>query len=430
MKPNPPESWAVARVLAGAEVTSVADTLRPPWEAVVALLAGLPSEYRQPAWETFLAGQEDADAIVEAVARADPADDPPEADATDESEPGPRYVLTCMADVVPRPVDWLWHERVPRGMLTLFAGDPKLGKSFVTVQMAADVSRGAPLPHDPTAPDGPGSVLIMSAEDDQARTIRPRLDSAGADVSRVHHLTSVILSGGREALPSLRTDMEIIEEAAVRLKDCRLIVIDPVSAFLNGADDHKNGDLRGLLSPLKALAERTDAAVVLISHLNKGNASNGKYRVSGSIAYVGACRANFLFAKDPDDPEGRRVLMLPNGCNLAAEPPALAYRVNVGPDGARVEWEADAIPMSADDVLRAEAAGGDARAEQADALSWLRAELAAGPMPVKDVFKSGKEAAFTENAIRKAAAAARVRKRKDGFGPGAPWLWSLPESSA
>jgi hypothetical protein len=221
--------------------------------------------------------------------------------------------------------------------------------------------------------------------------------------------------------------MGLIEEVAGRLEDCRLIIVDPVSAFLDGADDHRNAELRGLLSPLKAVAERSGAAVVLVSHLNKGAGSNGKYRVAGSIAYVGACRANFLFAKDPDDPEGRRVLLLPNGCNLAAEPPALAYRVAAGPDGPRVEWESDPIFLSADDVLRAESAGGDARAEQDSLVAWLRDELAAGPIAANDLFKAGREAGFTKSAIRKAASAARVRKKKVGFGRDGCWMWSLPE---
>jgi hypothetical protein len=206
-------------------------------------------------------------------------------------------------------------------------------------------------------------------------------------------------------------------------------VVDPVSAFLDGADDHRNAELRGLLSPLKSLAERTGAAVVLVSHLNKSANGNAKYRVAGSIAYVGACRSNFLFARDPDDPEGRRVLMLANGCNLAAEPPTLAYRIDATPDGPRVEWERDPIDVTAEDVLRAGAAAGDARAEEADAAAWLRDELADGPRAVAELFRDGRAAGFTDRAIRRAASAEGVRKRKDGFGKGAPWLWSLPESA-
>src|SRR5262249_6783705 len=151
--------------------------------------------------------------------------------------------------------------------LTTFSGDPKLGKSFVTLSIAAAVSRGAPLPDD-DPPDRPGSVILLSAEDDPARTIVPRLCAAGADLTRIHILESIIqpglAAGDRpgvlptvERLPSLLDhDLAVIEARAARLSDCRLIVVDPVSAYLGGKDDHRNAELRGVLSPLKAMAQR------------------------------------------------------------------------------------------------------------------------------------------------------------------------------
>ena len=111
-----------------------------------------------------------------------------------------------------------------------------------------------------------------------------------------------------------------------------------------------------MLSPLKRLAERLGIAVLLVSHTNKAGGPNGKYRVQGSIAYVGACRANFLFVKDRDDPTGRRVLMLDNGCNLAPTVPTLAYRIEDRGDGPRVEWETEADPITTEEALAAESA--------------------------------------------------------------------------
>ncbi len=233
--------------------------------------------------------------------------------------PGRRARLTCAVDLKPCAVEWLWSGRVPLGMITMFAGDPKLGKSYVTLAMAAALSRGLPLPMS-DRPDRPGSTILMSAEDDPARTIVPRLVAGGADLTKIHILESVILANGSEALPSLRADIDAITAAAARLGDCRLIVIDPVSAYLKGVDDNRNAALRGVLTPLNRLAERLGAAVVLVSHLTKAGSANRKHRVLGSIAYVGACRANHLFVADPDDPTGRRVLMLDNGGNVA--PPA------------------------------------------------------------------------------------------------------------
>ena len=93
---------------------------------------------------------------------------------------------------------------------------------------------------------------------------------------------------------------------------------------------------------------------MLVSHTNKAGGPNGKYRVQGSIAYVGACRANFLFLKDRQDQTGRRVLMLDSGCTLAPTLPTLAYRIEDRGDGPTVEWEAEPVPITTEEALAAE----------------------------------------------------------------------------
>ena len=279
-------------------------------------------------------------------------------------------------------------------------------------------------------PRDPASVIIMSAEDDVARMIVPRLRSDGASLDKVHILESVILDDGKEALPSLRTDLDRLEEAAASLGDCKLIIIDPITAYLVGIDDHRNADLRGVLSPLKRLAERLGIAVVLVSHTNKAGGPNGKYRVQGSIAYVGACRANFLFIKDREDPSGGRVLMLDNGCNLAPTVPTLVYRIMDGDEGPRVEWEAEPIPITTEEALAAES---DVREDQSEAREldrWLRETLADGPVDSKDVFSSCKAAGFSPDQAKRAKKRLRVRSGRDGFGAGSKWMWALPEDTS
>src|SRR5262249_39274892 len=92
-----------------------------------------------------------------------------------------RANVVCVEDVQAEPITWLWPGRIARGKLSLIAGDPGLGKSVLTTALASVVSRGSKWP-DGTACE-PGSVIFLSAEDDLADTIRPRLDAAGADCS-------------------------------------------------------------------------------------------------------------------------------------------------------------------------------------------------------------------------------------------------------
>jgi hypothetical protein len=312
----------------------------------------------------------------------------------------------------------------------MFAGDPKLGKSYVTLAMAAAVSRGEPLPAS-DLPDRPGSAILMSAEDDAARTIVPRLKSAGADLAKVHILESVILADGAETLPSLRADALAIREEARRLGDCRLIIVDPVSAYLKGVDDNRNTALRGVLAPLKGLAQELGAAVVLVSHLTKASTVNGKHRVLGSIAYVGACRANFLFTLDPQDPTGRRVLMIDNGGNVAPPAPALAFVIEDRDSGPRLEWSDGGAAVLVGLGTWAGPGGSLGRSAKVyECARWLSAYLSAGAKCSSDVFRAGAIAGFSRDQLRVGKSHVGAIAHKEHFGRGARWIWQLHATNA
>ena len=154
---------------------------------------------------------------------------------------------------------------MPLGMLSLWAGGAKLGKSYVSLAVwPLCVSQAPGRPHSPVPGGGPAWHSDVG-EDDPARTTIVRLDGAGADLSRVHVLES-IRSWQTDQLPSLRDDAAHLEAAARdRLGDCRLIVIDPISAILGGKDAHHNAEVRRILSPLKAMASGWDSPVVLVT---------------------------------------------------------------------------------------------------------------------------------------------------------------------
>jgi hypothetical protein len=170
---------------------------------------------------------------------------------------------------------------------------------------------------------------------------------------------------------------------------------------------------------------------VLVSHTNKAGGPNGKYRVQGSIAYVGACRANFLFLKDRQDQTGRRVLMLDNGCTLAPTLPTLAYRIEDRGDGPTVEWEAEPVPITTEEALAAESEAGLDQSEAPEVERWLRETLADGPVPAKQVLKSCKDAGFSCDQAKRAKKRLRVRGYKEGFAPDVSrWVWALPENAS
>jgi RecA-family ATPase len=168
-----------------------------------------------------------------------------------------------VADVQAEPIRWLWENRFALGKVNLVCGDPGLGKSILVLTIAAHVSRGRPWPVDHT-PCPLGDVLLVSGEDDLADTVRPRLEAAGADLDRIHMIGLVRSKSGRRGF-CLEKDVArlatLIEAMDGR---CRLVEIDPVSAFLGQVDCHNNADVRALLVGLTEMATRLRIAVVLV----------------------------------------------------------------------------------------------------------------------------------------------------------------------
>jgi len=256
--------------------------------------------------------------------------------------------LVLVAEVDREQIRWLWRDRIPASKVTVLDGDPGVGKSTLTLTIAAKVSTGSPFP-DGARPEV-GDVILLSAEDDIADTIRPRLEAAGADLERCWVLPDVHPEGEPPRPPELPADLFLLEDL-VKSKGAALVVVDPLMAFLAGqVDSHRDQDVRRVLASMAYMAARTGAAVLIVRHLRKG-AGSALDKGSGSIGIIGAARAGMLVAPDPED-DGRRILAMTKS-NLAKMPDALAYRlVNDELCGAaRVVWDG-ASRHTANDLVR------------------------------------------------------------------------------
>jgi putative DNA primase/helicase len=371
-------------------------------------------------------------------------------------------VLTRLADFQPEPVRWLWPGRVPAGNLTLLIGDPGLGKSILTLDLAARVSRGAPLPSldgehvaapvrdaeecefsprrifdRENAPTCAGSVVLLSAEDHVSDTIRPRLVGAGADLARIIALRPIGMhddaagDSSQESF-SLANDLDVLEELVTSLESCRLVVIDPISAYLGGSDSSNNTQMRSLLAPLSDLAARTGVAVLAINHLNKSAQGPAIYRSMGSLALAATARSVLAVVADPYDDE-RRVLVSVKS-NLGAPVDGMRYRIASATAGDAVgqgsfvpvvKWETTAVRMTADELFAAArvSVSGPAIAEAAE---WLKMVLRDGPMPAVELKQLAKIDGIHERTLLRAKQRLGITAHREGFGPGGIWTWQLP----
>jgi len=331
---------------------------------------------------------------------------------------------TRLDTVMPEQVTWLWPGRIPLGKLTVVDGDPGLGKSAMTMDLAARLSAGQPFPDD--TPTEAAGVVLLTAEDGLADTIVPRLQVAGADLSRILSLATLPAGGETERLTTLPDDIPTIEQAIEEV-GARLVIIDPLMAFLGGdVNSYRDQDVRRALTPLAKMAERTSAAVVLVRHLNKSTGGQALYRGGGSIGIIGAVRSGLLVAKDPEDAQ-RRVLASTKS-NLGQPPTAWAYRLEGTENGApRVVWLGES--QHGAEALLTPPSSEEDRTAKDDAKDFLQAALSGGCVEAAKVTQEAGTLGIAGKTLTRAKQALGVQSSRNGFGPGSRISWCLPPTT-
>lgn len=343
--------------------------------------------------------------------------------AEEAPTPPDGVIGVLLSEVVPERVRWLWKSRIALGKLNLVDGDPGTGKSAATTDLAARVSAGKPWP-DGAECEAAG-VVVCSAEDGLSDTIRPRLDAADGDPSKVLALSTVAV-GDAERMISIPEDLPFIE-AAIERVGAALVVIDPLMAFLSAeTNSHRDQDVRRALAPLARLAERTGAAIVIVRHLNKATGGSVLYRGGGSIGIVGAARSGLLIAKHPED-DGRRV-MASIKSNLAPPASSLVFALSEAENGAvRVDWKGESILDAA--ALLSAPTDPEERSVLQEAKDLIREMLSEGPAAASDIKQEARSADISERTLKTAKRELGVltsREGEAGKRGGGKWVWELP----
>jgi len=340
-------------------------------------------------------------------------------------------VITCLADVESKQIQWLWRDRIPRGKLTNIVGNPGVGKSHLTLDIVARISNGLNWPDGRKALSGAGSIILLSAEDDVADTIRPRLEAAGADLQHIYILEAIKETGPkgkmRKRMFCLETDLAQLEKAIKRCRDVRLIVIDPISAYWRNTNTNSNAEVRSVLAPLSELAARHGVAVVAVTHFNKTTGLPAVYRTMGSLAFTAAARTVWCVVIDKDNPERR--LFLPIKNNIAKDMTGLAFSIEDEPEHpgvAVVKWEPEPVTVPAEVALREESEWQPKKSAVDEAAAFLLEILAEGPLAVKDLKSAASENGHSWATIRRAKKQIGAESFRKGFGRESKCFWRLP----
>ena len=330
--------------------------------------------------------------IAEAITLKEPAAEPP-------------VPMIRMSEVQKVAVEWLWEPYLPFGKLTILQGNPGEGKTYFAMQLAAACTNRRPLPN--MEPLEPFNVIYQTAEDGLGDTVKPRLLEAGADLDRV-----MVIDDGDK--PLTLSDKRL--ERAIRENHAKLLIIDPVQAFL-GADVDMNraNEVRPIFRKLGEIAQETGCAIILIGHLNKAAGSQSTYRGLGSIDITAVVRSLLFIGKVKNDPTTR--VLIQEKSSLA--PPGKSLAFSLG-DGNGFQWIGE-YDMTADELL-AGVEHAETKAEQAEKL-------------ILDLLADGKQmlsADIDKAAAQRGISARTVRTAKQSLGnklvserSGTQWLLSL-----
>jgi hypothetical protein len=277
---------------------------------------------------------------------------------------GKTSMLVALWTIKPRATDWLWRNRIPRGAQTINTGLPGTGKSQQLIDIVAHATTGADWPDGEPCPCG--DVILLTAEDALANTVVPRLMAARANIKRVSSLSLIHVDAKTKRAFLLTEDLDELERHLIAKPETLLVGIDPVTAFLGTGkiNSHHAVDVRGVLGPLAALAERHNVAIYTVTHPPKASTSAINAFV-GSQAFIAAARVGYLTVEETDDEGNRtgRCLVSMVKTNLGPKMPTLAYRlaqITVGQDerdgrtilGSYVVWDGQ-VDVTADQALAA-----------------------------------------------------------------------------
>ena len=312
--------------------------------------------------------------------------------------------LIHMSEIETEEVKWLWYPYIPIGKVTIIQGDPGEGKTSFVLAVISALTLGEALPECDSAAE-PMNVIYQTAEDGLADTIKPRLEAAKADCSRV-----LVID---DSYSELTLCDERLEQA-IRETGAKLIVLDPLQAYLgNDVDMHRANEVRPVMKRIAAMAERTQCAVILIGHMNKMQGQKSSYRGLGSIDFRASARSVLVVGRLKSGDTVRVVAQDKN--SLAPEGPSIAFELS--PEHG-FQWKG-LCEATVEDILSGSGKVQTKTMQMEDELRRMLTES----VPADEVMEHAKSMGVSERTLMIAKKNLGVISEKRGT----QWYWRLPE---
>ncbi len=339
--------------------------------------------------------------------------------------------LETMSEAMFAELEWLWPEKIAAGKLTMLVGDPGIGKSLVALDVAARVSTGRPWPDEPaeTQDRAPGGVLLLAETDDSADTLQPRLEALGADLERVVLLRSFVRAGAEPvAVPfSIAGSLTMLEACIRKVPDCRLVILDPLSVYLNG--NRLRTAPAELIANLIETAVKLDVAILVVSHVSRSAHGLFNYRSPANYSFAAAARTIWSIYADRE--QANRRLFAPMKNNVGRDTHGLAFRIEVCEehDAPHIVWENTPLEIAVEKTMLASsvrAIQNTYAAQREFASNWLRNQLLAGERLAREIVAAARLEKIAEKSLRRALREIGGTTQK---GPSGHYVWLIPDQS-
>tara|TARA_R110000772_G_scaffold27017_1_gene69112 strand:+ start:1893 stop:3674 length:1782 start_codon:yes stop_codon:yes gene_type:complete len=336
------------------------------------------------------------------------------AQSISQYDPQSDDLFGAIDDVEEKIPEFIWYPWVLKGGVTILEGMPAQGKSFLTMKIAAEVSRGGSLPGAPNVEKG--RVLVLNPEDDAGYTIKPRLRSMGANLKNVRY--------GKRLFNFSEANLAKLQSEIIAHK-IKLVTVDPFTAFLGGEVDlYRDNEVRQYMAKLAEIASVSGCTFIVVRHLTKAATNDPMNRGSGSIGISASARSVVLVGTDPEDPDIRAMVHIK--MNIAEKGKTLTFALQGG--DARIgempefvwcgETDHDAWSVLAGPKREA----GRPADASTDARQFLTRELSKEPRIIADLNKLAERRAISIRTLRRVASEMRVEHVKIGKSK----AWRLP----
>jgi putative DNA primase/helicase len=316
--------------------------------------------------------------------------------------------IVCLSDIQPRPVEWLWQDRLASGTLAMLSGDPGAGKTWVALAIAAALSRGRG-PFSGEALE-PCTVLYASTQNAFSEVVRPRFAKLDGDASRLLLLRGVVSDPSEQSTSLSLRDIPVLEDALQRTH-ARLLIVDSLHSYFGA--DVRAGRRNDVLDSLALLADRHRCCILFVRHLSK----RGGSRTMRSIELSGAVRTEFLAGSSPDAPSCSALLQVKS--NLGPLAPAMGYRID---DAGRFAWTG--LSKLTPEEMLTDRPTGAGEPKRKFAAEWLRQSLQDGVRSQYSLEVDAQRDGVSVATLRRSKFDLGVTSAKEGK-TGA-WYWSLP----